>query len=54
VLYNPSDAEDLSRAMQQVRGLQFNDAVIRRHASTFEWQNAAKQTILALNASVLG
>lgn len=48
VLYNPSDAEGLSRAMQHVQDHQFDDTVIRQHALRFEWQDAAMKTVLAL------
>jgi len=48
VLYNPSDAEGLSRAMQQVQDLHFDEAVIRQHAHRFEWQDAAMKTISSL------
>ena len=48
VLYNPSDADGLSRAMQHVQSLRFDDAIIRKHARTFEWQDAAMKTISAL------
>jgi beta-1,4-mannosyltransferase len=49
ILYNPSDAEGLSGAMQHVQDLQFDHSVIRKHASRFEWQDAATKTILALS-----
>ena len=48
ILYNPSDAEGLSRAMQHVQDYHFDDAVIRQHARSFEWRDAAMKTILAL------
>jgi glycosyltransferase involved in cell wall biosynthesis len=48
VLYNPSDAEDLPRAMHRIQDLRFDDAVIRQHARKFEWRDAAMKTILAL------
>lgn len=49
ILYNPFDPEGLSRAMRHVQALYFDDAAIRQHARTFEWQTAAMESILALN-----
>jgi len=48
VLYDPSDPEGLSRAMREIQGRSFDDAVIRQHARRFEWQDAATETILAI------
>jgi glycosyltransferase involved in cell wall biosynthesis len=50
VLYDPSEgAEGLSLAMEQVQSRQFDEAIIREHARTFDWRTAAKQTIAALS-----
>lgn len=48
VLYDPSDKAGLSNAMQHVQGVQFDGALIRKHARNFEWQDAALKTISAL------
>lgn len=48
VLYNPSDNEGLSRAMQYAQDHQFDDALIQQYARNFEWRDAAIKTISAL------
>jgi glycosyltransferase involved in cell wall biosynthesis len=48
ILYDPSDDQDLLRAMRDAQGRQFDDAFIRQHARNFEWRDAAMQTISAL------
>lgn len=48
ILYDPSNAGGLVPAMQQVRGVQFDDATIRQHASKFEWRKAAEETLRSL------
>jgi beta-1,4-mannosyltransferase len=48
ILYDPSDAGGLARAMQQAQTRNFDDAAIRQHARRFSWRDAAMRTISAL------
>jgi len=48
ILYDPSVEGGLTRTMNDIQYRQFDDALIRQHARNFEWRDAAKKTISAL------